>query len=68
MISITLSILPQSLAQSAFFNSAIIHASVSGKKLIKSSFNAGYDSKIVYFISDIVHHLQKLLKSYPSKR
>ena len=51
MISITLSILPQSLAPSVFFGSAAIHASVSDKKLIKSYFNAGQDSTIVYFIS-----------------
>jgi len=52
--SITLLILAQSLVLDAFFGSAITYASVLLKKLIKSSFNMGHDSRIVYSVLDIL--------------
>jgi hypothetical protein len=51
--SIILLTVIQSFAARAFFSSAITQASVSDRKLPKSSFNAGHDSRIVYFVSAI---------------
>jgi hypothetical protein len=55
--SINLTTVCKSLDSYALLSSDITYASVSDKKLIKSSFNAGHDSGMVNFICDIISHL-----------